>query len=554
MKMKWIGMLIIGWGLSFATFAQNIPELKRELERANSTEEKMHLCYEIGNAYRGPDPEEGLEYAKRAHKLAKDLNHAGMTARTAWLVALVYERMRNDRNQEVWLRSTTSFAKEAGDADLIMRSTEKRGRLATKDRNYRRAVNIYRDAFEYFGEKGKSVSELEQQYDMQKRRLQREKESLEQERQQLKDEVSELTDEREILASRQSELVKRQRNLLKEKQEVEQQISEKDVVLDSLSKEKTRAEHLADEAERIAQVKEKQYQALSKEAMADSLALKEARLNLAYTERIAERHRYIGYMAGLAAAFFILVALLIYSRYRSSKRAKKVLEAKNRIIEDERERSEELLLNILPARIATELKEHGKARARRYEQVTVLFADFKNFTRISEQLSPEELVEELDRCFKAFDFIIGQYQDIEKIKTIGDAYMCASGLSNRHSVPHDIVKAALEMQQFLDEQREERMRSGKPYFEARIGMHTGPVVAGVVGVNKFAYDIWGDTVNTAARVESNCEEGRVNISETTYRLVKYHFDCEYRGKVDAKNKGPIEMYFVNKEVRAAVVS
>ena len=185
---------------------------------------------------------------------------------------------------------------------------------------------------------------------------------------------------------------------------------------------------------------------------------------------------------------------------------------------------------------------------------TVLFTDFKNFTRISELLSPEELVEELDKCFKAFDFIIGQYEDIEKIKTIGDAYMCASGLTERRVMPNSIVKAALEMQLFLEEQKQERMRIGKPYFEARIGIHTGPVVAGVVGVKKFAYDIWGDTVNTASRVESNSAPGRVNISETTYNLVRYKFECEYRGKVEAKNKGQIDMYYVNRELSGALVS
>lgn len=248
-----------------------------------------------------------------------------------------------------------------------------------------------------------------------------------------------------------------------------------------------------------------------------------------------------------------MLALLFYSRYRSKRKANRALEDKNKLIQQERERSEELLLNILPAPIATELKEKGKAKAQKFDEVTVLFSDFINFTNIAEQMEPEELVEELDKCFKAFDFIISQYLDIEKIKTIGDAYMCASGLNDRRSLPNGIIKAALEMQQFLDEQRAERSRIGKPYFQARIGIHTGSVVAGVVGVKKFAYDIWGDTVNTASRVESNGEAGRVNISETTYRLVKYKFECEYRGKVEAKNKGLIDMYFVNREVVGAAV-
>jgi class 3 adenylate cyclase len=163
-------------------------------------------------------------------------------------------------------------------------------------------------------------------------------------------------------------------------------------------------------------------------------------------------------------------------------------------------------------------------------------------------------VEELDKCFKAFDYIIGQYPDIEKIKTIGDAYMCASGLSDRKTMPYTIVQAALDIQNYLLEYKELRIRQGKPFFEARIGIHTGHVVAGVVGSKKFVYDIWGDTVNTAARVESNGEPGQVNISEETYKLVKYRFDCLPRGKMPAKNKGEIDMYFVKKALVGATVS
>ncbi|MEK7257261.1 MAG: adenylate/guanylate cyclase domain-containing protein, partial [Bacteroidota bacterium] len=171
---------------------------------------------------------------------------------------------------------------------------------------------------------------------------------------------------------------------------------------------------------------------------------------------------------------------------------------------------------------------------------------FKNFTQISERLSPEKLVEELNTCFRAFDHIVSQYNDIEKIKTIGDAYLCASGLVHHKTIPKNLVQAALEMQEFLDDHRQEKMKQGEPYFEARIGIHTGPVVAGVVGFKKFAYDIWGDTVNIAARMEENCEPGRVNISEATQGLVRYNFDCQSRGRFPVKNKGMMEMYYVRK--------
>jgi len=239
--------------------------------------------------------------------------------------------------------------------------------------------------------------------------------------------------------------------------------------------------------------------------------------------------------------------VLLFGRFKAKQKSEKTLGEKNKIIEQEKSRNEELLLNILPKNIADELKASGKAKARRYDQVTVLFSDFVNFTKIAEQLSPEELVEELDKCFKAFDHIIKQYPDIEKIKTIGDAYMCASGLSERKGLPNNLIQAALDMQSYLHEYKELRIKQGKPYFEARIGMHTGPVVAGVVGDIKFAYDIWGDTVNLASRIESNSEAGQVNISQDTYNLIRYRYECNYRGKMPAKNKGELDMYYVHKK-------
>jgi class 3 adenylate cyclase len=207
-------------------------------------------------------------------------------------------------------------------------------------------------------------------------------------------------------------------------------------------------------------------------------------------------------------------------------------------------RSDELLLNILPSEVAEELKEKGSAEARLFNDVTVMFTDFENFTQMSEKLTPAELIAEIDTCFKAFDRIIGNYK-IEKIKTIGDSYMCAGGLpvSNQtHSV--DIVNAAVEVQQFTQKYMQQRIEAGKDPFRIRIGIHTGPVVAGIVGLKKFAYDIWGDTVNIASRMESSGEAGKINISGTTYQLVRENFSCTYRGKIKAKNKGEVDMYFV----------
>ncbi|MCF8258774.1 MAG: hypothetical protein K9J06_14555 [Flavobacteriales bacterium] len=211
----------------------------------------------------------------------------------------------------------------------------------------------------------------------------------------------------------------------------------------------------------------------------------------------------------------------------------------------EKERTEKLLLNILPKETADELQKRGKATARHYSQVSVLFTDFKGFTRFAESTRPEDLVQDLDHCFVAFDDIIEKF-GLEKIKTIGDAYMCAGGVPIRNtSNPVAIVLAALEISDFMLRLQKEKEARNERFWEIRIGISTGPLTAGVVGKKKFAYDIWGDTVNTASRMESHSEPGKVNISATTYELVKDYFDCTYRGKFDAKGKGEVDMYFVN---------
>lgn len=252
-----------------------------------------------------------------------------------------------------------------------------------------------------------------------------------------------------------------------------------------------------------------------------------------------ERQKTIRNASIIVGVLILLMALGLLNRYAYTRKT-------NRIIAFEKEKSDKLLLNILPEETAEELKEKGSATPKFYKKVSVLFTDFKGFTKIAEKLTPAELVEELNNCFLEFDRIIDKYH-LEKIKTIGDAYMCAGGIPVANDTnPSDIVRAGLEIKDYMENLKKEREQHGQDYWELRIGIHTGPVIAGVVGKNKFAYDIWGDAVNTASRMESSGIPGKVNISGSTYELIKDQFECTHRGKIQAKNKGEIDMYIVEK--------
>lgn len=225
--------------------------------------------------------------------------------------------------------------------------------------------------------------------------------------------------------------------------------------------------------------------------------------------------------------------------------ARKAINHKTQQLSAAKQKSDELLLNILPKKTADELKRTGKAKAKGYDSVTVLFTDFKDFTPISEKMSPNKLVKELHYYFSKFDQIISKYP-IEKIKTIGDSYMCVAGLpveTKSHS--RDAVNAALEIRDFIIEYKKTKEAEGEMGFDIRIGIHTGPVVAGIVGLKKFAYDIWGSTVNIAARCERVSESNEINISSTVYELVKESHHCTPRGKIALKGLGKFSMYFVN---------
>lgn len=266
-----------------------------------------------------------------------------------------------------------------------------------------------------------------------------------------------------------------------------------------------------------------------------------ARINQEKKDALAmaeiENSKYMKNMWALGMALSLaLLGFAGFSYYQKQKDNKKIAY--------EKRKSDELLLNILPHEVAEELKLNGESSARHYDEVSVLFTDFVNFTQKSEELGVQKMLNELNVCFTEFDRIMEKY-GLEKIKTIGDAYLAVSGLpSTNVNHAQNAVNAGLEILEFIDKKKSLNENS----FEIRIGIHSGPVIAGIVGVKKFAYDIWGDTVNTAARMEQNGVKGKLNVSGSTYALIHEKFDCEHRGKIDTKGKGALDMYFINKSI------
>jgi adenylate cyclase len=543
--------------------AQTAAALEEQARRSTDSRERMALFYKSAEKYLGPNPQRSSQIAHQAYSIALELNDHSMATRAAFLNAEGFARQNKWGDAKFRYNRSKESAEQGKETDWQIRSLTKMSDMAKREGNVGESELFAHQAKELKGGGSASTSNTRSntegavvatsghaammpspsasrptpsnQIEMNGMRehFKRQTEQLDRDRQRLMSEIGMLRKEKESLNKGMTQLRDKEKDLTEQTEQAKQTIAEKSQQLAVVEDQKVQLNKTASKKQRL-------LEALRNEKLLDSIAYAQDRQE---QELQIQKGRNFRNILISIVGFALALSGLVFYRFKENQKQKRVLEGKNRIIEEERQRSDELLLNILPAPIAQELKQNGKAKAQRYERASVLFTDFKDFTTISERLSPEQLVNELDMYFKAFDFIISQYK-LEKIKTIGDSYMCASGLSDRISTPIAIVRAALEIQQFLNEMKVEKMRTGEPYFEARIGISTGPVVAGVVGVNKFAYDIWGDTVNVAARVQEASEAGRINISAETHREIQYSFRCIYRGRIAAKNKGDIDMYYV----------
>ena len=542
----------------FQSFCLNAQEtgveaLEDKLKKTEEPREKMLIFFQIAEKYAATNPQKSSLNAHQAYSIALDLGDDNMAAKAAYRNAEGYSQQKKYSEAKYRYNRGKESALHGNDLTFAVKCLERMADMA-KFEGKTHEVNSYHQQAEELRRKGQEVlvagvssitpsfvnkappvNELEMNNLREEYRKQAEQ--LERDRLRLNDEINLLRSEKASLNTTMNYLRQREQSLSEQTQQAQQIIAFKNLQLSSVTIEKEELSRLTDRKQKLVESMRSEY-ALDSVVYAQEKQDQKAKL---------ERANYLRNILLVVLLSSAVIGFLLLRRYRANIKQKRDLEDKNGIIENERQRSDELLLNILPVAISEELKTQGKAKARRYETASVMFTDFKSFTKISEQLTPEQLVHELDSYFKAFDFIISQY-GLEKIKTIGDAYMCASGLSDRASTPLNMVRAALEIQEYLSDIKQEKIRTGEPYFEARIGINTGQVVAGVVGVKKFAYDVFGDTVNIAARMQETCESGCVNISESTFKEIRYNFECRYRGKLHAKNKGEIEMYYVLKAI------
>lgn len=507
--------------------------------------------------------EESIVQFSRASEMASQAGLKGETARIKYLAALAYYLKKDYYNAGQLGREALALARSAGDADLASSVHLQLSQISAALYDYELSMEEYRRYLSVRDSVLRAEQALkdgisQQQYLVE--RTEKELDGMLYSRQVERLELNQLRLEAERKAQ-EVELLKKT-TALREAELINTKL-EKDRALQELllAEERLAAERKDREIRDLKVQQQLQESELRRRELEQARQEQEIRVLLQEKEidelnlqKVRARNRFLAGLILLAMVILVIVvrgwryarktSRMLEDQRNKIHQQKEAIESQYDIIFQEREKSEKLLLNILPAETAAELKEKGYASPRQYERVTVLFTDFVGFTMVAEKLTPEEIVGELDYCFLEFDRIIDRHK-LEKIKTIGDSYMCAGGIPVANDTnPVDVVMAALEIRDFMEATRKAREDRGEAYWQLRIGVHTGPVVAGVVGKNKFAYDIWGDAVNTASRMESSGEAGKVNISGATYEIIKDRFVCNYRGKIKAKNKGEVDMYFV----------
>lgn len=523
-------------GVSFwlkANYLQAVNYFERSLKIREEIGDKKGIAaslYNIGNIYiRKENYPKALEYHQRSLKIEKEIDNIEGVASSFSTIGIIYSEQDNYPKALDYYQRSLKIQEEIGDKEGIAASLGNIGFNYKKQGKYSKAMDYYLKSLtirEEIGYKqGIALSHINigtiyiEQGLFNKATTQCQK-SLN-----LSEELGAIDLQKqacECLYKAYKKLGKATKALKYHEQML--------VLNDSLQSEETS--------------KKLQEMEFKKQVLADSLLQveKDLKVEIAHQTEVQQKNKNKNLALG-AGIFFLLLAGGFYSRWHYVKKSKAV-------IEKEKDRSEHLLLNILPAEIAEELKENGKAVARDFDMVSILFTDFKEFTQTSEKLTAQELVGEINYYFEVFDNICDKFK-IEKIKTIGDSYMAAGGLpvQSKDSIKNTVL-AGLEMQSFISNRIIEKDKLNEMSFKMRLGIHTGPAVAGIVGVKKFQYDIWGDTVNTASRMESSGAIGKVNISQGTYELLKddADFTFESRGKIEAKGKGEMEMYFVEKKL------
>jgi len=536
-------------------FLQSL-EIEKELTGSNNPTTLVNIAIIYQNL---GDNKNAIEYMLKAEQLAEDSGNKSEMAKMDHLTAIIYYNNKDYHNAQFYNKESIRLARTSKDAVTLEAALLISSKIHQSLYDYENAMLDYREHLRIkdsllFEEQSEKNQLLEQQFVIE--RTEKEIEMLiadedikDLEFQRLRLETE--TQDQELRLFRQNDSLQK---ITIQNQDLEKRRVTQEKLL---AEERLNAEIKDNEIQDLKQKEEIQTLQLERQELVQkeqeneiTLLNKENEINELNLKKIQTRNKFLFGIILLA----IIILYLVYRGLRYAKQTNKILVKQNNEIErqrdeidHERKRSDKLLLNILPEETATELKEKGSATPKHYEMVSVLFTDFVGFTNIAEKLTPQELVMELDKCFLEFDKIIDKH-NLEKIKTIGDAYMCAGGIPVKNTTnPIDIVKAGIEIKNFMNKLKEEKEAKGEKFWELRIGIHTGQVIAGVVGKNKFAYDIWGDAVNTASRMESSGVPGKVNISGETYNLVNDHFEFTYRGKIKAKNKGEIDMYIVEKE-------